>query len=113
MHAKIANHTVMGKRKISLKGPTKRVMMRVEPNIRVPINESPSTTTMVVNPITNGFLLMNHHLLPLKLLSHYANRVHVDESPSVTTEVVHPTIDSEGNGGGQKKLQGRPPHAKG
>ncbi len=89
MHAKITYHTLMGKRKNSSKGPTKRMMMKVEPNIRVPIdespsiaievvnpnigkvlaNESPSIATEVVNPtMQTRFLLMNHHLLPLRLL---------------------------------------------
>ncbi len=88
-HVKIANHTLMGKRKNSLKGPAKKVMMRAEPNIRVLIDESPSVATEVVNPTINKvltnespftttkiinptlqtrFLLMNHHLLPLRLL---------------------------------------------
>jgi len=78
----------MGKRKNSLKGPTKKVMMKAEPSIRVPINESPFTATKVVNPTTYKVL--------------------ADELPFSTTEVVHPTIYSEGNGGGQTNLQGRP-----
>jgi hypothetical protein len=54
----------------------------------VPTNESPFIAIEVVNPTTNKVL--------------------ADESPSATTEVVHPTIDSEGNGGRQTNLQGRP-----
>ncbi len=89
MHVKIADHTLMGKRKNSVKRLAKKVMMRGEPNIRVPIDESPYVATKVVNPTINRvftnespftttkvvnptlqtlFLLMNHHLLPLRLL---------------------------------------------
>jgi hypothetical protein len=88
MHVKITNHTLMGKRKSSLKGPTKKVMMRAKPSIMVPINKSPFAATKVVNPTTYKVL--------------------ADELPFATTEVVHPTIYSEGNGGGQTNLQGRP-----
>jgi len=89
MHVKITNHTLMGKRKSSLKGLAKKVMMKAKPNIKVPsdespyvatkvvnstinkvlTNESPFTTIKVVNPILQTwFPLMNHHLLPLRLL---------------------------------------------
>ncbi len=89
MHAKIIDHTLMGKRKNNPEGLAKKVMMKAEPNIKVAIakspfvatkvvnptidkvltNESPSTTTEVVNPtIQTWFMLMNHHLLPLRLL---------------------------------------------
>jgi hypothetical protein len=60
----------------------------------VHVDESPFSTIEVINPTID--------------------RVLANESPSITTKVVNPTIDSEGNGGRQTNLQGRPtmPRAK-
>jgi hypothetical protein len=78
------------------------------------VNESPSVPLRLLIPPQIGFMLMNHHMLPLEVVNPTTNRVHVDESPFATIEVVNPSIDSEGNGGRQTNLQGRPtmPRAK-
>jgi hypothetical protein len=54
----------------------------------VHVDESPFSTTKIINPTTNRVLFY--------------------ESPSATIEVVDPTIDSECNGGRQTNLQGGP-----
>ncbi len=82
--------------------------MRVKPNIRVPINEAPYATTKVVNPTIDRVLVDESPSTAIKVVNPTTNKVLADKSPSTTTEVVYPTIDSEGNGGGQTNLQGRP-----
>ncbi len=95
---------------------------------KVPVNESPSTTTEVVNPTTDKVLVDESPLITIEVdnpttnkvfvnespstttevVNPTTNKVLVNESPSITTEVVNPTIDSEGNEGGQTNLQGGP-----
>ncbi len=67
MYAKIVDHTLMGRRKNILQGPP-RVMMKAKPNIKVLVDESPYVAIEVVNPTIHRVLLMNHHLLPLRLI---------------------------------------------
>ncbi len=113
MHAKIANRTLMGRKKKGLKGPIRRVIMKVEPSIKVRIdessyvatkvvnptidmvivNESPFDATKIVNPTTNRVHANESRFAPTKVVNPTTNRIFVDESPFFATKVVNPTTN--------------------
>jgi hypothetical protein len=83
----------MGRRKNSSERPTRKVMMKVEPIIRVLVDESPSVATKVVNPTTNRVIANESPSAATKVVNLTTNRVCADESPFVVIKVVNPTIN--------------------
>jgi len=93
MHAKIVDHILMGKRKNSSKGPTRRVMMKTKPNIKVHVDESPFAAIEVVNPTINKVIANESPSIAIEVDNPTTNRVCADESPSIATKVVNPTTN--------------------
>jgi len=93
MHVKIVDHILMGRRKNSSKGPTKRVMMRTKRSIKLLIHESPSVTTELVNPTIDRVIANESPSVAIEVDNHTTNRVCADESPSVAIKVDNPTIN--------------------
>jgi hypothetical protein len=93
MHTKIADHTLMGRRKNSLKGPVRRVMMKAKPNIKVPVDESSAVATKVVNPTIDKVIVNESPSAAIKVDNPTTNKVGVDESPFAAIEVVNPTTE--------------------